>query len=139
MIQKMNGCLIATVFFLCFLGGFAPAGAAEFDGSMPLLCAFTKAMECDPQGGCEQVLPEEVGLSTFVKIDFQKKIVSMPEPGSTRTTEIKSFERVDGKLILMGRELRAWSVVIGEKTGKMTLAVAGEDDGFVLFGTCMVP
>jgi hypothetical protein len=39
----------------------------------------------------------------------------------------------------MGRELRAWSVVIGEKTGKMTLALAGEDDGFVLFGTCMVP
>jgi hypothetical protein len=139
MIQKMNGCFIVTIFFLCFLWVSPPAGAAEFDGSMPLLCAFTKAMQCDPQGGCEQVLPEEVGLSTFVKIDFQKKIVTMPEPGNTRTTEIKSFERVDGKLILMGRELRAWSVVIGEKTGKMTLALAGEDDGFVLFGTCMVP
>jgi hypothetical protein len=139
MIQKMNGFLIATVFFLCFLGVSAPAGAADFDGSTPILCAFTKAMECDPKGGCEQVLPEEVGLSTFVKIDFQKKIVSMPEPGSTRTTEIKSFERVDGKLILMGSEVRAWSVVIGEKTGKMTLAMAGEEDGFVLFGSCMIP
>ena len=139
MIQKMNTCLIVTGFFLCYLGVFAPAGAAEFDGSTPLLCAFTRAVECDPKGGCEQVLPEEVGLSTFVKIDFQKKIVSLPESGSTRTTEIKSFERVDGKLILMGSEVRAWSVTIGEKTGKMTLAVAGEDDGFVLFGSCMAP
>jgi len=139
MIQKMNGCLIVTGIFLCFCGFFAPAGAAEFDGSTPLFCAFSKAMECQPKSVCEQVFPEEVGLPTFVKIDFKNKLVSATEEGKTRTTEIKTVHRADGQLILQGYEARSWTVIIGEKTGRMTLAVAGEDDGFVLFGSCMVP
>jgi hypothetical protein len=116
-----------------------PAQAADIDGSVPVFCAFTRAVECHYQVGCDQVLPEDVLLPNFVKIDFQKKIVSMPQFGSNRTTEIKSFQRADGKLILQGHEVRAWSVIINEKTGQMTLAVASEEDGFVLFGSCMVP
>jgi hypothetical protein len=116
-----------------------PAQAAEIDGSTPVFCAFSRAVECQYRVGCDQVTPEDVNLPTFVKIDFQKKIVSMPQAGSTRTTEIKTITRADGKLILQGHEVRAWSLVINEKTAQMTLAVASEDDGFILFGSCMVP
>ncbi len=116
-----------------------PAHAADIDGSTPVFCAFNRAVECHYLVGCDQVTPEEVLLPTFVKVDFQKKIVTMPEAGSTRTTEIKSILRADGKIILQGHEVRAWSVIISEKTGQMTLAVASEEDGFILFGNCMVP
>jgi hypothetical protein len=139
MIQKMNGSLIVTVFFLCFLGVAVPAGAAEFDGSTPLFCAFSKAMECQPTGSCELVFPEEVGLPPLVKIDFKNKMVKATEEGKTRTTAIKNFYRADGQLILQGYEARSWSLIIGEKTGRMSLAIAGEDDGFILFGSCMAP
>ena len=104
-----------------------------------MLCAFTRAVECHYRVGCDQVTPEDVLLPAFVKVDFQKKIVTMPEAGSTRTTEIKSFLRADGKIILQGHEVRAWSVIINEKTAQMTLAVASDEDGFILFGECMVP
>lgn len=30
----------------------------------------------------------------------------------------------------------SWSMLISEKTGSMTLAVAGEEVGFVVFGAC---
>jgi hypothetical protein len=116
-----------------------PAQAADIDGSKPVFCAFSRAVECDQRVGCDQVLPEEVLLPTFIKIDFQKKIVSMPEADSTRTTPIMSFVRADGKLILQGHEVRAWSLIINEKTAQMTLAVASEEDGFILFGSCMAP
>jgi hypothetical protein len=139
MIQKMNGSLIVTVFFLCFLGVAVPAGAAEFDGSTPLFCAFSKAMECQPTGSCEMVFPEDVGLPTLIKVDFNKKLVTAAQEGKDRTTEIKSFYRADGQLILQGYEARSWSLIIGEKTGRMSLAIAGEDDGFILFGSCMAP
>ena len=116
-----------------------PVQAAEVDGSAPAFCAFTRAVECRYQVGCDQIMPEDVLLPTFIKIDFAKKVISMPQFGSNRTTEIKSFMRVDGKLILQGHEVRAWSLIINEKTAQMTLAVASEEDGFILFGNCMVP
>ncbi len=139
MILKIKALLVTAVLFLCLVGVSTQVGAADFDGSTPIICAFNKAMECQPKSVCEQVFPEEVGLPPFVKIDFKNKLVTSVEEGKTRTTEIKNFERVDGQLILMGREVRAWSVTIGEKTGRMTLVMAGEEDGFVLFGTCIIP
>jgi hypothetical protein len=30
-------------------------------------------------------------------------------------------------------------MVISENTGRMTLAVSGDDEAFVLFGACMAP
>jgi len=127
------------IFMLLFVGLSIPAQAAEIDGSAPIFCAFTRAVQCHHAVGCDLVTPEEILLPTFVKVDLQKKIVTMPEAGSTRTTEIKNSFRADGKLILQGHEGRAWSVIINEKTGQMTLALASEEDGFVLFGSCMVP
>ena len=134
---------IMGISLLLFLGAISfSAQAADIDGSTPIFCAFTKAMQCHHQQGCDQVSPEDVNLPTFVKVDFKNKLVSAisetPE-GKTRTTEIKSFQRVDGQLVLQGHEARAWSVIIGEKTGKVTLALASEEDGFLLFGTCIVP
>jgi hypothetical protein len=79
------------------------------------------------------------GVPGIVRIDFKNKLVSATQEGKTRTTEIKSLHRADGQLIRQGYEARSWSLVIGEKTGRMILAVAGEDDGFVLFGTGMAP
>jgi len=111
-------------------------------GLPPVFCAITKMLECQKKSGCEQVLPDEVGLPPFEKIDFQNRVISTTgatEDGKTRTTEIKSIQRDRGHLILQGFEIRAWSVTIGERTGKMTMAVAGEEDGFILFGTCVVP
>ncbi len=138
MIQKMNG-LIAIAIFLCFIGIPGPVRAAEFDGSTPFFCAFNRAMECQPMSFCEPVFPEEVGLPALIKIDLKNKTVSGGQEGKIRTTEIKNLHRADGQLILQGYEARSWTLIIGEKTGRMTLAVAGEEDGFVLFGTCMAP
>ncbi len=141
MIRKTGIHTLSIILFLGFIGLWFPARAADFDGSTPAFCAITRMLECQ-KGGCEPVFPEEVGLPTFFKIDFKNRVVSgisTKEDGTPRTTEIKSIQREKGHIILQGFEIRAWSVTLGEKTGKMTMAVAGEEDGFVLFGTCMVP
>lgn len=142
MILKAGINKLSIILLLCFSGIPFPARAADFDGSTPVFCAITRMLECQKKSGCEQVFPEEAGLPTFLKIDFKNRVVSgisTTEDGKPRTTEIKSIQRDKGHLILQGFEIRAWSVTIGEKTGKMTMAVAGEEDGFVLFGTCVVP
>ncbi len=133
--------MIPRVIFIMLLliGGSLSARAADFDGSSPIYCAFTKILECQGQKGCDYVFPEEVFLPTFVRIELQKNLISAARAGETLTTEIKHLQRQDGYIILQGIERRAWSLIIEEKSGKMTLAVAGQDDGFVVFGSCMAP
>ncbi len=134
------------MFFKVFLavlllgGSSLSVQAAGFDGSAPTIyCAFHKVLECEGKKGCESVSPEEVFLPPFIRIEFQKNAISAMQGEKTMTTEIKNLQRKDGNIILQGMEKRAWSLTIAEKTGKLTLAVAGEEDGFVVFGTCMAP
>jgi hypothetical protein len=43
-------------------------------------------------------------------------------------------------MILSGAEGgRGWSVLVHEGTGKMSAAVAGDGEGFVIFGQCTLP
>ena len=62
--------------------------------------------------------------------------------GSGRKTAIHSSALVTEKerLILQGGENgRAWSLVIDQKTGEMTAAVADHDGGFMIAGVCTLP
>ena len=47
---------------------------------------------------------------------------------------IKSIEHIDGKMIMQGSENgRGWTIVISEKTGKMSATISDDQVGFVVF------
>ena len=47
------------------------------------------------------------------------------------------MERIEGKLILQGvQNGKAWSMVINEQNGKVTMSASDEQAGFVVFGAC---
>jgi hypothetical protein len=53
---------------------------------------------------------------------------------------IKRIDRGDGEIILYGSEAeRSWVLMIQEKTGKMSAAVTGNGESFVIFGICPPP
>ena len=58
-------------------GCAAPARAADFDGSKPLICAVTTVMECDA-GQCERYAPPDTpaGAPAFFKVDVAAKAVT---------------------------------------------------------------
>jgi hypothetical protein len=113
--------------------------AGDFDGSRQLLCAITEGIECGPDGECLEVMPEDINIPAFLKINFkEKKISGTRENGEIASTKIETMARMDGKLILQGAENgRGWSMVITEATGKMALTASGDQVGFILFGTCL--
>jgi hypothetical protein len=119
--------------------GVAPA--AELDGSAPILCAVMAVTECDRWGACEPVEPGSAGLPPFVRVNVGRKALEATD-GSGRKTEIHSFTLVKEKerLLLQGGENgRAWSVVIGQRSGEMTAAIADHDGGFLVSGVCTLP
>ena len=125
-----------------------PAGAGDFDGSKPMLCAVMDIVECGPDGNCQKVTAEDVSIPRFLKVNFkEKKITATQTSGSKKSTTIKNSEHIDGKLILQGaedgiegvRDGVGWSLAIAEESGKMVLTASGDEVGFVVFGACTLP
>jgi hypothetical protein len=116
------------------------AAAADFDSSRDLLCVPTDAVQCEGAGDCKRVTVEEVNLPRFVNIDFKKKrLRGSILGGEEQTTAIGNVQSDSGRTILQGAENgRGWSMTIDHATGDMSVAIAGDDIGFILFGVCQV-
>ena len=108
------------------------AGAADFDGSKPLICATVEATECLADLDCETGTPNEMGAPNFMRLDFAAKTVSGPK----RTTKILDLQKSPEQLTLRGSELGfAWTMVV-DAEGAMTATMAGRSVAFVMFGSC---
>jgi hypothetical protein len=119
----------------------APIGvslAADFDGSKKLRCVPTDATECSGAGECKRVTVEEINIPRWITVDFKKeKLSGTDSDGEKETTPIGNVLVTEGQTVLQGAEGgRAWSIVIDQMSGDMTVAIAGDETGFVLFGVC---
>jgi hypothetical protein len=130
--------IVATA---CLCIASSGAGAAGLEGSTRMLCVLTSAVGCDSRSGCQGTPVEDLNMPQFFKIDIEKKTMApvgvAQEVAAAWETRIKNFERMDGKIFLQGIEVRGWSIVISEETGKLTLTASGDDEAFVLFGVCI--
>ena len=80
----------------------------------------------------------ELAIPDFVVIDTKaKKISTTKGSGENRSTAFTSFSRADGVVYLQGMEGgRAFSFVIDEATGRMTVAVSRDGMTVTVFGAC---
>ncbi len=110
--------------------------SAKYDGSFPLLCAPIQAIECGVGDDCHRGTDDSVDIPQFLKNDLEEKINMAPDE-SEKKAVIKSLEHVDGKKIMQGMQnVRGWTMVISEESGKMSATISDDQVGFVLFGAC---
>ena len=83
-------------------------------------------------------VPWELSIPDFVVIDTKKKTVSTTKASQlNRSTSFAKVEKQDGLIYLQGIEGgRAFSFVIDEATGRMTVAVARDGLSVTVFGAC---
>jgi len=111
-----------------------PAHGADFDGSRLLICANVEASDCSPGQTCTRQRPDDIGAPTFLRIDFNRKMIVGPK----RTTEITFMERDGGQILLQGTDLGyAWTIALDTGSGKMAATLADRLGAIVLFGSCM--
>ena len=132
--------------FVLVAGFFgATAIAADFDGSKTLLCSFAKITECDAGAECLSVTNESVDAPDFVKLDFKKKQVVASSAGvENAPDDMDNVINLANYVVVQGVQggaentanALAWSATINHASGKLTLAGAGENAGFVVFGAC---
>ena len=123
------------------LAGLLLAGTAYADpltGVNKFVCAASQVQICLEGDTCYSASPWELDVPEFVVIDLKKKSISTTKSsGDDRSTTFNNSVRSDGNIFLQGLEAgRAFSFVIDEATGYMSVAVARDGMVVSVFGAC---
>ena len=112
--------------------------ADDLAGTQRFLCAPVQATVCYEEGECVVDLPYNLNIPEFVEVDLEtRRLSTTAASGLNRATPIAHVGREDGNVFLQGFEMgRAFSWVINEQTGQVTVAVAFEGVSVAVFGAC---
>ncbi len=127
---------LAIVFAGILTGGLAQADNLE--GVDKMICAAAQVHICLENDTCYSATPAELGMPDFVVIDTKKKTISTTKASNlNRSTSFTSVKKIDGLIYLQGTEgRRAFSFVIHEATGRMTVSVSRDGLSVSAFGAC---
>ncbi|HYB10750.1 MAG TPA: hypothetical protein VEJ16_13865 [Alphaproteobacteria bacterium] len=116
----------------------APLVAAPFDGTQPFICANIEIYACEPGVKCDEETVESIDVPQFLKISVpDKTIVGTRPSGQAVNAKIELVRHVEQKMYLQGVEkLLGWTVIVDEQTGRMSLTVSDDKNGYVIFGAC---
>jgi hypothetical protein len=121
--------------------GLVASGVALADnlaGADRLLCAPEQIMICVEDADCYPAHAAELGVPDFIIVDLKdKKMQTTKSSAQTRTTAFSSVSRSSGKVFLQGIDNgRAFSFVINELTGSLTVALSRDGVAVAVFGSC---
>ena len=118
------------------IGGLAQAENVE--GVDKIVCAATQVKICIEYDTCYSATPFELNIPDFVVIDISKKTISTTKASNeNRSTKLSNVTKDDGLIYLQGMEGgRAFSFVIDEASGRMTVAVSRDGLAVSVFGAC---
>ena len=114
------------------------AFADDLTGQNRILCTAVEVTRCMESGTCSSELPWNLNIPQFIEIDLTAKTFSTTKAsGENRATAIRTQIREEGLLVLQGFEAgRAFSFVIHEESGMVSVAVARDGLTVSIFGAC---
>jgi hypothetical protein len=115
-----------------------PSRADDLSSQQLLLCTAVTAMHCHDDGTCVVDVPWNLNIPQFLVVNLEKKTISTTKAsGENRSTPIRSIQREGGQIILQGLEGgRAFSFVIDEASGLLSVGMAAEGRVVSVFGAC---
>ena len=127
---------LAVVFAAMLIGGLSLAD--NLDGVNEIVCAAAQVQICIENDQCYSATPAALNMPDFVVINFRKKTVSTTKASNeNRSTPFTSVKKRDGLIYLQGIEgERAFSFVIDEASGKLTVAISSDGISIGVFGAC---
>jgi hypothetical protein len=123
------------------LAGVAIGSLVQADnlvGIDRIICAAGRVQICIESDTCYSATAAELDVPEFVLIDIKNKVISTtPASDRNRSTSFNRVEASDGQIYLQGIEGgRAFSFVIDEASGHMTVSIARDGIAISVFGAC---
>jgi len=116
----------------------ASSRADDLSNQQLLLCTAVTAMHCHEEGDCVIDTPANLNIPQFLVVNLKDKLLSTTKAsGQNRSTPIRNLVREGGQIFLQGLEGgRAFSFVIDEESGSLSVAVAADGRVVSVFGAC---
>jgi len=116
----------------------ALASADDLSNQNLLLCTAVTAMHCHDDGECVIDIPANLNIPQFLQVNLKDKVLSTTKAsGQNRSTPIRNLVREGGQIFLQGLEGgRAFSFVIDEESGSLSVGVAADGRVVSVFGAC---
>jgi len=123
------------------VAGLVTAGMAyaeNLEGVDRMVCAAADVQVCIEHDTCYSAAPMDLGVPEFVVIDLDDETISTTKSSSqNRSSTFTSVMKKDGLIFLQGVEVeRAFSFIIDEVSGRMTVAVSLDGMSVSVFGAC---
>lgn len=133
-----NNAMRNTLLAVLGLVAGATASAEDLTGAERFLCSAATAMLCVETAECFTVTPWEADIPQFVVVDVKRGVISTTRASAQRrSTPIRNVHRDADRVFLQGAQAgRAFSFVIEEVTGLMTVAVLRDGVTVNVFGAC---
>jgi hypothetical protein len=128
--------LLGSVALLVSFPGLAASD--DLTGSDRWLCSSIEVTICEFEGDCNMGPPWLWNVPQFIEVDLKnEKIATTKASRENRETPILKIERSEGFVFLQGIENgRAFSLVVEEKTGIISAAIARTKLTVSVFGAC---
>ena len=112
--------------------------ADNLEGVDEMVCAAAQVQICIENDTCYAATPAELDVPNFVVINIKKKTISTTKSSKeNRSTSFTSAAKSAGLIYLQGIEgERAFSFVIDEASGHMTVAISHDGLSVSVFGAC---
>ena len=112
--------------------------ADDLEGVNEMVCAAAQVHICIEHDTCYSAAPVDLDMPDFVVINTNRKTLTTTRASNqNRSTPFSSVERKGGQIYLQGMEGgRAFSFVIDEASGRMTVAVSRDGISVSVFGAC---
>ena len=127
---------LAIMFTGIMTGGLVQAD--DLRGVDEMVCAVAQVQICIENDNCYQVTAAELNVPDFIVINTKQKTISTTKASKrNRSTPITIVEKNGGLIYMQGMEGgRAFSFVIHETSGRMTVAVSRDGIAVSVFGAC---
>jgi hypothetical protein len=123
------------------LAAVLATGSAQADpltGVDRFVCAASQVQICIEGDTCYSASPADLDVPEFVVIDLDDKTISTTRTSrQNRSTAFSAVSKSEGRIYLQGLEGgRAFSFVIDEASGRMSVAVSRDGMAVSVFGAC---
>ena len=134
-----------SITIVAVLLGLLSLQVSAKDYEHDIICAVVDVNICGYEAPCADVKPSTINAPDFLKIDLKKnEIVGRRHDGSYGTFKVLEQMKTDRLILLQGMQedeedkddAAAWSVTLHIATGRMSIAVSGEEAAYALFGNC---
>jgi hypothetical protein len=108
------------------------------DNNATLICAVVDLASCAPGEDCKRETSDSINAPQLLTVDRKEHVVTAHRPdGALLSSNIDRVTQEQSLIVLDGvQNGLSWTMTIADGSGHMSLAAIGDEEAYMVFGSC---